>query len=95
MVPSVGARVPAGRSASNGSEGPGHLVPPPRSALSFTVSEKEAAAEAAEIRKALAERDRKVAAGICPECGEGLEPRRLDGCCIYGACGHRIGHGRL
>ncbi|MEQ8719640.1 MAG: hypothetical protein RID81_00115 [Sandaracinaceae bacterium] len=59
------------------------------------MSEKEAAAEAAEIRKALAERDRKVAAGICPECGEGLEPRRLDGCCIYGACGHRIGHGRL
>jgi hypothetical protein len=37
----------------------------------------------------------KLAAGECPHCGKKTEPRRQVGRCIYGACGCRLGQGRL
>ncbi|HEY2512772.1 MAG TPA: hypothetical protein VGI39_18020 [Polyangiaceae bacterium] len=46
-----------------------------------------------------AERDKRVEAflgklraGVCPTCGGALAPTKQVGGCIYGACGHRIGH---
>jgi hypothetical protein len=37
----------------------------------------------------------KLEAGECPRCGKPTEPRRQVGRCIYGACGCRLGQGRL
>jgi hypothetical protein len=34
---------------------------------------------------------RNIRRGICNECGESVHPKRRDGRCEYGACGHRIG----
>lgn len=58
-------------------------------------SPEEVDQEVAESEAALAEYLAKLEAGECPQCGGDLEPRRQDGCCIYGACGHRIGQGHL
>jgi len=29
--------------------------------------------------------------GKCPECGAPIEPKKIEGRCVYASCGHRLG----
>jgi hypothetical protein len=56
---------------------------------------EEAAAEWDDFERLLADREEKLSRGLCPRCSRPVEPRRQVGRCIYGACGCRLGQGRL
>lgn len=55
------------------------------------LSAAELAAEHAEIDAAVDKAQAAIAAGICYQCGNSIEPSRIVGRCRYAACGHRIG----
>jgi hypothetical protein len=52
-------------------------------------------AEVEEGRAVIAKVMADLAAGRGPTCGADVEPREQVGRCIYAACGHRLGQGRL
>lgn len=56
---------------------------------------EQIAVHEAEVKAAVERMLANERAGKCNTCGEPVEPRRQVGRCIYAACGHRIGQGKL
>lgn len=85
------------RARSEGGKGLPCFSPnaPPCCELRRLPSEKEIAAEIEASDAALRRYHDAIEAGRCPECGHAFEPLRQDGCCVYAACGHRLGQGRV
>lgn len=70
-------------------------IDPPPCAARRWLTDAEVDAEVAACDAAINDHLAKIAAGVCPTCGGALEPRQQVGRCIYGACGCRIGQGRI
>lgn len=74
---------------------PGRERPAPPCEQQRFPTDEEIAAKIAESEAALTRYQDAIDAGLCPECEQPVEPLRQDSCCVYAACGHRLGQGRV